>query len=577
MKQIFTYLKRTYSKLVIWIFLPIVIITSFSQHRWVNPESVIEWDVKSYYAYLPAFFIHHDLSLEFIKENPNEYSKWIWPVTTETGKKCIVTSMGLSFLYMPFFLIAHLIAGFTGYAQDGYTVPYAFMLHFSALFYVMVGLFYLRKLLLKFFNQITTTITIVVIFLGTNLFYYTAFAAPMSHGYNFGLIAVFIYYVDKWHEHKNLKYTVIIGLLSGLITLIRPTNILVVLIFIFWNTFNLKSIFERINLFLRNYQKILLIIFLFVLVWIPQFIYWKYVSGRFFYFSYENLGATFYWKNPQIFDILFSYRKGWWLYTPVMFISTLGIFFMFKHLQDKFVAVIVFLLINIYVQSSWWCWWFGGSFGHRAFIDSYGILAFPLAVVINQSIRYRWKGYAVLLVLGILSWYNLFQVKQYNKQALHYWWMSKTGYWMNFLHSRPVKGYWETVPIPDYDKARKGVYVSKNLIDKDIYYKDRKVDPQKIVAEIKQSLPQDRHIHNYAARFDITLDSALTIRAMNIYERKNSLGRYIRPVVAREIVDSLISDSVYLQQNKQIIDLDYKDQYKFLYDQTMEELKKVRF
>jgi hypothetical protein len=549
MNKILKRFSLNYSALIIWLFVPIVVITSFSHHRWVDPGKVFEWDVKSYYAYLPATFIHHDLSLSFIGDNPKEYSKWFWPVTTPKGKKCIVTSMGMSILYSPFFFIAHGLATITGYPTDGYSVPYAFAIHFSALFYLIVGLFFLRKLLLKYFSQVATTITIIVVFAGTNLFYYTAYAAAMSHCYNFALICVFLFYVDKWHQKNTVKSTFVLGLLSGLIALIRPTNILVLLILFFWECASFKDIAARIRYFLTNYKKVLLMIFSFVIVWVPQFLYWKYVSGKFLYFSYAGIDGKFFWSNPQVFDILFSYRKGWWVYTPVMFIATLGIILMiFKH-RKLYLGILIFLVLNIYVQSSWWCWWFGGSFGLRAFIDSYGIMAIPLAAVINESLRLKIKGYLFIGIIGLLTWYNTFQIRQLNHNSLHYWWMSRYGYWNNFLNVNTAKGYWESVPVPDYPKARKGVYVAKNLITRFNGYENIKVTPEEIVSEIKQSIVHKPKYDRYAQKFNISVDSAITIEAWNEYERNYSLDEYIRPLVAKQLSDSLANDTIFLNSS----------------------------
>ena len=31
--------------------------------------------------------------------------------------------------------------------------------------------------------------------------------------------------------------------------------------------------------------------------------------------------------------------------------------------------ILIVFALNWYVNSSWWCWWFGNSFGGRAFLD----------------------------------------------------------------------------------------------------------------------------------------------------------------------------------------------------------------
>ena len=76
---------------------------NFSHHRWLRQDRVIEWDIKSYYAYLPATFIYKDLSLQFRRDNIEKFGDLIWPVETPIGKHAIITTMGLSILYSPFF------------------------------------------------------------------------------------------------------------------------------------------------------------------------------------------------------------------------------------------------------------------------------------------------------------------------------------------------------------------------------------------------------------------------------------------------------------------------------------------
>ena len=58
------------SKYVILFFIITIPFVNFNHHNYSGDEGVIKWDVKSYYAYLPATFIYNDLSLDFIDEYP---------------------------------------------------------------------------------------------------------------------------------------------------------------------------------------------------------------------------------------------------------------------------------------------------------------------------------------------------------------------------------------------------------------------------------------------------------------------------------------------------------------------------
>ncbi|NLB26551.1 MAG: glycosyltransferase family 4 protein, partial [Bacteroidales bacterium] len=63
---------------------------------------------------------------------------------------------------------------------------------FGALFYLVIAMVFLRKLLKKFFPDIVVAITIAAVVLGTNLAYYSSREGTMSHLYSFFLFTVFI-------------------------------------------------------------------------------------------------------------------------------------------------------------------------------------------------------------------------------------------------------------------------------------------------------------------------------------------------------------------------------------------------
>ena len=132
----------------------LIIIISYSIlniRPWKNAEQkdpLINHDIVSYYSYLPAYFIHNDIRLNFI-ENDTIYDTQFWPETAPNGSKVIKTTMGMSILYSPFFFISHTYAKFSNkYDANGFSKPYEFFLTLSSLFYLIIGLYYLRKILL---------------------------------------------------------------------------------------------------------------------------------------------------------------------------------------------------------------------------------------------------------------------------------------------------------------------------------------------------------------------------------------------------------------------------------------------
>jgi hypothetical protein len=319
----------------------------------------------------------------------------------------------------------------------------------------------MRKLLLKYFEDKTVAFALVGIFLGTNLFCYSTFESVMSHAYSYSLISVFLYYTDCWYRNPSVRDSIFIGVLSGLISLVRPTNIVVAFLFIFWSWGGLKEFSERSGLFSKNAGKIIIIVVSAFLIWVPQLMYWKYLTGHWLYFSYGS-AASFFFGNPQIFNVLFSFRNGLFIYTPLMLAAIIGIPFLTSQYRKFLVPVLLYFVISVYIISSWWCWWYGGAFGARSFVDSYAVYAIPLCVIFQRTLSGKRLVKIILFTLyGCLIIINLFFTYKYHYGSIHYDSMTSKALFDSFWRFRPGATFYDKLEIPDYKKAEKGIYEIK--------------------------------------------------------------------------------------------------------------------
>ena len=158
-----------------------------------------------------------------------------------------------------------------------------------------------------------------------------------------------------------------------------------------------------------------------------QLIIYKIQTGNFLVYSYGKESLDF--SNPQMWKFLFSYRKGFFVYTAVFFLSMLGSWYFLKKNFFQFFWWFAFLTVVVFVLSSWWQWYYGGSFGSRVMIEYYVFFAIPLALLLQKN-RYR-KAIAVVVVL--LIFVCQFQTYQYRYGYLHWSEMNKERYWDNFL------------------------------------------------------------------------------------------------------------------------------------------------
>jgi len=448
------------SKMAI-ILIGLIIFIADMNSQLYKEEKIIQIDALAYYTYLPATFIYHDLDLMFFTE-PGPHYEFVkgkaWVNIGPDNQRIIAVSYGLSALYLPFFLLAHGVASVFNIDPYGFSWPYHLSVQIAALFYLILGLLIIRKILLTYFSEPVTALSLLGMVIGTNLFYYASFEAGMSHAYNFFLISLFLLLLIRWLKSPSFLTTIFLGLSTGMVVLVRPSNLLVVSLFLFWNISGREDFKQRSLLFFKQFHKVLLMIFMSFLIWVPQFLYWKYIAGQYVYFSYGD-NMRFFWDDPQIINILFSYRKGWLLYTPLMALAIIGIPFLVKYFKKGILPVSFALAMYIYVLSCWCFWWFGGGFGSRGFIDIYGIMTIPLAAIVTYFItsKKRILRIGFIFLFFLLIGHNLFETAQYRNGAIHYANMTEASYWSSFGKLRPSGNFYNLLEEPPYDKVKKRI------------------------------------------------------------------------------------------------------------------------
>lgn len=444
-------MKKPFLSLLTILLIALTIIKIDSKDAFWKIDFVIKADINGYYAYLPAVIIHHDPKLDFLHDaNTPNYGKY-YHVTGPENSLLIKYTCGVAILHSPFFLIAHALAPLFNEPQDGYSDIYEIALLISSAFYLLLGFWFLRKTLLLYFADWVVALSLFTIFFATNLFEYATSEAGMSHAYSFGLFSIFIWHVIKWHKSNAMVTAVVLGLTLGLITLLRPTNILIVLLFIFYDVTNLASFISKIKLLFTNYlQLILLALFAFIAL-SPQLIYWKIVTHQWVCYSYNNEG--FFFTQPKIIDGLFSYRNGWLLYSPILILALAGMLFLKKYAKAFALALPVLMIISTYVILSWWCWWYVG-FGNRAFVEFSALLALPLCAFITFVYqKLKLNLLLLIIVIGAASYLNTFQAWQYKVGLMHWDSMNKRAYWALFLKDEKPPGFDYLLTPPNYDKA----------------------------------------------------------------------------------------------------------------------------
>ncbi len=216
----------------------------------------------------------------------------------------------------------------------------------------------------------------------------------------------------------------------GLATISRPTEAIIVLIPILWNTHTKEMVKQKWALVRANIPMVYWAAFGGVLGVLPQLIYWQYVTGFFVY----DVGSAWRFLNP-FFRVLFGFEKGWFIYTPITIFFVVEFFFMKKFPFKK--SVIWFCAFNIWIIISWSDWKYGGSYSTRALMQSYPVFALAFASFIEWIYTTRYKYFFMLLAL-YLAGVNIFQLQQYNQTVLHYYDMNRKYYSQIYLNPSPT-------------------------------------------------------------------------------------------------------------------------------------------
>ncbi len=397
-------------------------------HPW---ERIIKSDGLGYYSYLPAAFIYHDFQYSFttdiVKKHPRTDFGAGFTKETENGKvnKYFV---GLSILWFPFFLIAHFLSFLLGYPTDGYSLLYQILILLSANFYLWLGCRYTRKLILEYplSEKVAAVILLLTVF-GTNLFFYVTVDSALSHAYSFAIIAACLYFWKQFLQTKKIKNLYLTLFLFGLVLLIRPTNIVVCLMFLFFAG-NLKTFWDTLRGL--KIKEIIVAGFIFLITIFPQFLVYYLQTGHFIVWSYGD--ERFFFDNPQLFNVLFSYQKGLFIYTPLVLVALFGLIYLFKNNKFQFTIMCLFLFLSTYIISSWWCWYYGASLGLRAFIDYYSILALLMTFLYLNFEKTFYKK-TLLIIAPIFIIHTLILMHQYRHSIISWASMNKQKFWFSFL------------------------------------------------------------------------------------------------------------------------------------------------
>jgi len=386
------------------LFIVIVLMAQLRQQKNNNFDCEICSDKAGYYMYLPAIFHYGFQASKYPKNFDHEHGDGFY---FDGDKDRVITKFtcGIALLQIPFYGIGYCIDQLFGINANPYSNYYLFFINIGLAFYLVMGLYYLRKWYTLFVGEKNSLLAIIIIFFGTNLFYYTIDESLMSHAYSFSLFSIMLYLSHTLINHQKTSYLILYCLIASSAILIRPTSVLFIPISIFVQLNGLQNVKKKLAILFKPINLIIALIVL-SLVMAPQILYWKYAYEQYFIWSYKGEGFTN-WNQPKWLIVWFSPQSGVFTYTPLMLFSLIATF-LIKKLKYRWWVILVFLMVS-YVTASWHNPWFGVcNFGKRPFIEFYPILMLPIAYIFKEykSLQ-KLSKVLVITLLVVLLYYNI--------------------------------------------------------------------------------------------------------------------------------------------------------------------------
>lgn len=401
----------------------------------IGPDP-IRSDGAGYYAYLPSYVLYADPSYETDARirYDGEFPRWTYVREyPPTGRYLNAYNMGVALFILPFFLIAHFLTIWFGfpwgggwefmqmrYPLDGYSFFYQHAAGLAGLFYAVVGFAFLKAVSKRHFSAGVVMAALMALLLGTNLLYYASLFTVNAHPYTFFLSALLIYVTDRWYkEPERGAWIVGLGLVVGLLYLVRPVNLAMALWIPLYALTSVGDLEDRIRFFWSHRFRILIMMGLAFLCILPQMFIWRYATGSFFISSYQHLDSS-HFGMPDIIGVLFGIDKGMLTWFPIAAFGFWGFYCLWRTKPEYLMSSLVTSLVVLLIAASYLNWRTAGGFGNRYVVDVFAFTAFPMAAFYAHWQKAWARGVIAMISCLFIVW-NLFLLTLLLRREMGYY------------------------------------------------------------------------------------------------------------------------------------------------------------
>lgn len=201
---------------------------------------------------------------------------------------------------------------------------------------------------------------VLATYLASNLAHYVTKEPFMAHATGFALAAIGSYLLLSSSFADSWRRPTLAGLVLGFLLITRNSNLALAPWFV------ALALFRRVPL-----HRLFQMGFLMLLPIAAQgFLFWL-MKGQLGFEGYSD-EQTFSAGIAGLGNVLFSAWRGLFVFHPIflflVMVSVLGALRQ-SPVRVLFIGALTCFIGAWIINGTWWCWWFGASFGNRAFIE----------------------------------------------------------------------------------------------------------------------------------------------------------------------------------------------------------------
>jgi len=363
-------------------------------------KRIIIGDANGYYAWARSVLLDHDIDFR------NDYQLLFPPVQMPSEAKVLTPRglvvnkypVGVAILEVPGLLVGHAVATLAGYPADGASLPYQISVIWSMILYCVASFYLLYLALVNFgVDRRWAAGFCIIALVGTNLAHYVV-DAGMSHAAGVTVTNTLLFIISRLPRSERRVpglLDLVMGVLVGLLFLIRNTNILLLpfLVVLAWRQ--------------RRWQAAEVLTALAGALGVaaiqPVTLYLLWGQWRISTYPSEHFSAGL----RGVVGTLFSHRHGLFVYSPwyaALLLLTGRAVFRLKAWFGVATAAVGSFALFVVANGTWWCWWFGHSFGNRAFIETLPVLSLVAGLQVSQNgMTRRRSAFLVALMCAVAA------------------------------------------------------------------------------------------------------------------------------------------------------------------------------